>query len=375
MIGGNIDIRSSVGEGTTVQVSLPLMRAPAGSESTQSTPRSTSTTATRDESVQVLRDEASGCSVAIYEHSESNQTLVSSREYAKVLSSYVRDWYGLQICDWAHRGGASVLIIEERDVPEVLHGDVKAGLEVFPALIVLCSNATRHSEAEAEASDLQSEGVSEYISKPCGPYKLARALRLCLGRMQLLKSTYLSDPLTAPKNEDEHFRELDLPAVREEGAPIPVQANETLSASQASRNAQIAINGRLADSKHGGDEFPFPPERSASIASPLSPEVQNLSNWTEHSTKASPLLQAQKHGPRILLVDDNKINLRLLQTFMHKREYVFVDSAEDGNVAVNAVKASTEPYDIIFMGKTAYVRGDVARFSLLTWNLQTSRCQ
>jgi hypothetical protein len=285
MIGGNIDIRSSVGEGTTVQVSLPLMKAPAGSESTQSTPRSTSTTATRDESIQALRDEAGGCSVAIYEHSESNQTPVSSREYAKVLSSYVRDWYGLQIRDWANRGGASVLIIEERDVPEVLHGDVKAGLEGFPALIVLCSNATRHSEAEAEASDLQCEGVSEYISKPCGPYKLARALRLCLGRMQLLKSTYLSEvggPLTEPKNEDEHLKELDLPAVRKEGASIPVQANGTFSASQASRNAQIAINGRLADSKHGGDEFPFPPESSASTASPLSPEVQNLSSWTSY---------------------------------------------------------------------------------------------
>ena len=57
--------------------------------------------------------------------------------------------------------------------------------------------------------------------------------------------------------------------------------------------------------------------------------------------------------PRLLLVDDNSINLRLLQTFMKKRKYKSVDLAENGQLAVDAAKANQAGYDVIFMGKIA----------------------
>ncbi len=351
MMGGDIDVRSRLGEGTTVQVSLPLTRPPSGSESTQSTPRSTSTSATRDDPTQTLRDEAAGFAVAIHEYSKDNQLPASSREYANILAGYVKDWFGLEVFDWVDRGEANVLIIEEGYIPEVMDGGAKAGSKGNPALIVLCSNATRHSKAEADRSESQLQGIFEYISKPCGPYKLARALRACLGRLQLLKPTQLPGVEESPiPSENEGLKELDLPGLRTEEASIPVRSNGTLSASQVTRNAQMAINPRYAGEKPNENEFPFPSERSCSIASPLSPEVQNLSKWTDTLPEPSPLAEPEVSGPRILLVDDNKINLQLLQTFMRKQKYSFVDSAEDGNVAVNAVKAARKPYDIIFMG-------------------------
>jgi DNA-binding response OmpR family regulator len=353
MMGGNIDIKSRLGEGTTVQISLPLMRPPAGSESTLSTPHSASTSSTRDDSFQMLRDEAAGYSVCIREHHGNYQLPTSSREYAKVLASYVRDWCGLKMCDWADRGKASVLVIEERDIPEVLNDGRMAGSEGNPALVVLCSNATRHSEAEADRSESHLNGVFEYISKPCGPYKLARALRVCLGRTQLLNSTHV--PRTEASvtfDEKAGFKELDLPALPGEKLSITVQANGTTSVSQVTRNAQMAINNRATGGEHRGHEFPFPAERSCSATSPLSPEVQDLSKWTDRTPQTSSPPNQGDRAPRILLVDDNKINLQLLQTFVHKRKYSVVDSAEDGNVAVNAVKAAKTPYDIIFMGKS-----------------------
>ncbi|ORY11717.1 CheY-like superfamily [Clohesyomyces aquaticus] len=56
----------------------------------------------------------------------------------------------------------------------------------------------------------------------------------------------------------------------------------------------------------------------------------------------------------MLLVDDNRINLKLLQTFMKKRKYTNVTNAEDGQEAVNAYssllrKSPPEPPDIILM--------------------------
>jgi CheY-like chemotaxis protein len=352
MMGGNIDVRSGLGEGTTVQVSLPLVRPLPGSDSSQTTPRSTSTGATRDDSVQLLGEEAGNCVVAIYEHDEKDRKPASFRERNNVLANYVKDWYGLQVCDWADKDTANVLIIEERDISEVVHRDEEAGSKKFPALIVLCSNATRHSEAEADTSVSQLKGVFEYLSKPCGPYKLAKALRACLGRMQLLNSAnqqVARESLATPEREG--FQDLELPAFQDKGAPIAVQADGAFAASRVFASAQMANNISSASQKHHSNEFPFPPTRTSPTSSPLSPEVQNLSTWNEATPKISPVREAEKRGPRMLLVDDNKINLQLLQTFMHKRKYSLVDSAEDGNVAVNAVKAATEPYNIIFMGK------------------------
>ena len=62
-------------------------------------------------------------------------------------------------------------------------------------------------------------------------------------------------------------------------------------------------------------------------------------------------VQPERQPPRMLLVDDNKINLRLLETFMRKRKYQFIDSAENGQFAVQAAEAHEFGYDIIFMGR------------------------
>jgi CheY-like chemotaxis protein len=53
--------------------------------------------------------------------------------------------------------------------------------------------------------------------------------------------------------------------------------------------------------------------------------------------------------PSVLLVDDNKINLRLLQTFMKKRKYELVNSADDGKMAVDSFMNAANRYDIVFM--------------------------
>lgn len=352
MMGGSIELRSRLGEGTTVQVTLPLTRPPPGSESTQTTPRSTSTGATRDDLVRQLREEVAGCTVAIYEYFHDGRRTGKSREYAEILARYITDWYGFEMWNWDLRGQAGVLIIEERDIPEIVREGAKPGSKGFPALVVLCSNASRRYEAEADTSESQLKGVYEYISKPCGPHKLARALRSCLGKLQLLNPMHIAESETLPTAaEVEGLGELDLPAHDEPEASIPVQANSTVSASRLTQNAQMAIHAQTTDIESRANEFPFPIDRSYSIASPLSPEVQNLSKLSKTKSDDSLVASSGERGPRILLVDDNKINLQLLQTFMHKQKYYFIDSAEDGNIAVNAVKAAEKPYDIIFMGE------------------------
>jgi hypothetical protein len=352
MMGGSIDVRSRLGKGTTVQVTLPLVRQPTGSASTPSPHQSTVTTSsTRDDSIQLLRDEAAGCVVSVCGRSGNGHRPGMSREYTKILVSYVRDWYGLEVCDWADRGKANVLVIAEGDVSEVLSGDEKAGSKESPALIVLCSNVARHREAESDTSQSRLKGVFVHLSKPCGPYKLARALRTCLKHIRFLKSTSpprVEGSVTSAENRP--AQEPGLPSVEDREAQLVIHARDTTLAAQVSLQTPTTSDDQSTGVKANGVDFPFRSQRVGSTASPLSPEVQNLSRWNDPTPAESPLSKAGESGFRILLVDDNKINLQLLQTFMLKRKYRFVDSAEDGQVAVEAVKAAEHPYDMIFMG-------------------------
>ena len=54
---------------------------------------------------------------------------------------------------------------------------------------------------------------------------------------------------------------------------------------------------------------------------------------------------------RILVVEDNKVNLNLMLAYLKKRQFENLDSAENGSKAVEAVKKQDDDnYDIIFMG-------------------------
>ena len=59
--------------------------------------------------------------------------------------------------------------------------------------------------------------------------------------------------------------------------------------------------------------------------------------------------QERVHKPRILVVEDNEINLKLIITFLSKRDPQVLDAAINGSIAVNYVEESDHGYDIIFM--------------------------
>jgi hypothetical protein len=94
---------------------------------------------------------------------------------------------------------------------------------------------------------------------------------------------------------------------------------------------------------------------------PSAPQVPALGPKTEEKGANSipPTLPTQSQEtpeepckPRVLVVEDNKINLNLMLAFLKKRALVTLDSAENGRLAVSAVEKLQESYDIIFMGKS-----------------------
>lgn len=54
-------------------------------------------------------------------------------------------------------------------------------------------------------------------------------------------------------------------------------------------------------------------------------------------------------GPRVLVVDDNAINLNLMLTFLQKRNLPTLHSVDNGCAAVQAVEQADHAFDVIFM--------------------------
>ena len=348
-----------------------------------------------------------------------------------------------------------LIIVDEKDLAELLTQNA-----THLPTVVICSNSTRSQAASRQ----DMPAVTEFISKPFGPRKLAKAFRLCLDKARdyhlgLTPVIQFSGggpvPLESKADETPDMEHLTL-ETEDTLRPLDVQTNGVVTAGE-SENAQMAIDHWTVDSANGtsgdvtvtdGANFPFPdqnqdqrPGMNPSETNPTSPRLpQNenaapfdrpvgdltrrdsrrpalisrqtepavkgpfphsadvsfhdssavtkhgeqaisrieaplsdvagtkvldgtpslnltMSNMALHNNKAineTPQARPQEREmrpPKLLLVDDNKINLRLLETYMRKRKYELVDSAENGQLAVQAFESYGPGYDIIFMGK------------------------
>jgi signal transduction histidine kinase/CheY-like chemotaxis protein len=370
MLGGTISIRSEVGRGTVVTISLPLMR-PAHKETPSSTSTSMSVnTSTRDDSIDLLCQEVGGRTIAIcpIDIKEGLPVSAASKEAQKCLSQYITGWFNLPVTQWSPSVKADVVLVDETCLLSVLK--TENGLRDPggpPAVLVLCTNAqVARRQAKCEGTD--TNRVIEFLAKPCGPYKLAKALRACLGKVDLMRKGELPEPerlssidseITLAPTIDETRNGIDSLDL---GGP-GVQVNGVAMADENSANARKAFRTPL--DLEPGSEFPFPDISSTNPYTRNHPLDSSADDPGQHrrpdtnradsasadsaSTVWKAPLKPLRRIPRILVVDDNKINLRLLETFMKKRKYKLVDSADDGKMAVDAFMSSPGGYDIIFM--------------------------
>lgn len=398
MLGGSIDVRSEMGKGTEVRVTLPMIRG-QGSETPVSTPGSTTTLERhQDDSITMLRERANETKVALYgfrtDYQESNPSLGMSvnLQVEKSLSTYITDWYGIAVTAPSELLSSANIIIVDEEHLEAFRAACPTSIRKPAALAVicLCSNSTRHGQS----SSWQGDGCFvECVSKPFGPYKLARALRSCLDK--------LNNPLQGTEtsqvgvNHTDQSSGLGIEVVLSKIEDMAIETDFDKTPVNIVNDGQVPTNGEIAkaqvaidvdttDSKVNPEplaDYPFPhmdnPLPSENIPSrgtedpsisrrrtvPLFPQIDanhtsavsrrgetaSISAPSHESNGSENHSSQEKQPPRILLVDDNKINLRLLQTYMRKRHYSLVASADDGGEAVQAFRQS-DGYDIIFMG-------------------------
>ncbi|KAJ5764618.1 hypothetical protein N7533_003299 [Penicillium manginii] len=154
-----------------------------------------------------------------------------------------------------------------------------------PAFLQIDTKGVGHDSIKVNS--LPATKFVDIIHRPCGPHKLGRIIRKCL-----------QHPLSLPSIADLNIVPENLkPPIKKQ---LESKPNNTLSA--------------ISD-----------------------------------TSTESPQISSKKDVARILVVEDNKINLNLMLTFLKQREIPTLDSAENGQLAVAAVQEETQGYDIIFM--------------------------
>lgn len=317
-VGGSVDVRSSVGVGTLVEVLIPL-------EQDLEDTASMLTAVEHDRpSYDVQRRLLSGRTVC----------LITPESYVAMVSP------GLQVTNRMHKRSRAVeqalktnagaalemnIVLGTAECPNppadvyVLDGDVlnEVAMDtatIIPAkysavapLVLLCAAAGPPSCSKQEALKRH----LFHLHNPLGPRKLASVLSTAIEAG--------SQPVTKALLAETHV------------APPAEQTSSTASCYPTS------LPARLKE-----DVIPRPAEEQP-------PAAQPTSSISHDATATTSELQSKSYH---LLVDDNPINVKLLATVMGRLNHTF-STACDGLEAVQLYKESLQgqqrPFDMIFM--------------------------
>ncbi|OBS18738.1 hypothetical protein FPOA_10466 [Fusarium poae] len=312
-LGGSIHVQSKIGYGTRVAVKLPLQIA---------SPESTETAAERDEfKSQIV--ELSRLRVSINGFSsprggpESQQWGFGEFDEYNLLEKLCRNWLQMDVV--GSLGNESFypdLILCDESHLELIANQPRD--ELSSPVVVVCRSAAiaRQLDHFHRSRRRLNWGLFSFISRPVGPRKLAKAFVLCFRRWTKLQSTAAD--------------RASVSTVLDEPPTVPA--------------AEVGSSEDGADNKNAG-YFDFAPK--------LSPQKKRARTDDDESQTPLPSTPAIRPAPvqpelRFLLVEDNAINMKILQTYMKKLGVVY-DCASNGQQAVESYKAKGGTYKCVLM--------------------------
>ncbi|KFY23026.1 hypothetical protein V493_06155 [Pseudogymnoascus sp. VKM F-4281 (FW-2241)] len=215
---GMIEVRSELGTGTEIKLTLPLENRLPGSDES---PEAVETVDAPEDSITAVRRRARGRTVSIRGFDDaagkSELQLGANASLKACIGKYATEWFGLAI-----ETDDSVVDIVISDESEFLRSTKLAG-SGSQLLLILCSNGARR---DIYMSQFEAGQLVEFVGKPCGPHRLAKALLNILDAEDSLKET-----------NTHHHR--DIPAELPGGLVLPVVSPQNTRVSAGTSNPRL----------------------------------------------------------------------------------------------------------------------------------------
>jgi signal transduction histidine kinase/CheY-like chemotaxis protein len=315
-LGGNIKIKSQQGMGTIAEISIPLTSPRSEREKDYMITQEPFVQSTVDD-LQSLKSEIKGKTVSFVPFEVTPSKISPS---SRTITKYLTEWYGVRLQPWTLNAHPDLIVIAETEISRIHSAQLSK-------VLVLCRN-TQPSQAALQNLKMLCERV-DWINLPCGPHKLARAIHRCLQGGSAKLSSQVSDdkPQTNHPDFGDQQTSLVTPLITE-NSPLATQ----IHISSKTETLQSTSNPHETNTTHPQSQ----------------PQLENEGTLVQRTVDTI----FRPEGIRILLVEDNLINMALLRKLVARRHPSILHTAADGQKAVEAVKKMPEGYHLIFMGKS-----------------------
>ncbi|GKT46136.1 sensor protein GacS [Colletotrichum spaethianum] len=339
-LGGTISVRSQVGHGTSITVSMPLILSRKASSRGRKFSADLNTLA------------GTQLSVRGFSRGFDDSEELRAGGLDLPVESLPFKWMDVKINEDSRSSSSSDLMVCSEEAFRKYGLSETGGVET--PLVVVCGNAEAAQKlATSYRRSLRHEAVMEFIAQPTGPRKVAKALACALDRWKKrqparpMPVSPLSDAFPAPIPSPRVLKSDSLtsrPRAQSETVKmIRVTSPPPENVSQSPGDSWIANTN---DSNNFTLTLPFRP--AASLAAPA---TSTTSARGSMNTGVSPSPGTVKPTSEFLLVDDNAINLKILSAYMkrlHKRHA----TASNGLEALQAYTSQPQRFCCILIDIT-----------------------
>ncbi|KAH8422399.1 putative sensor histidine kinase/response regulator [Aspergillus melleus] len=327
-LDGSIEINSTKGVGTELTIRTPLTHYASATSDSAS-----------DAVFVSLRKSTEGKSIGLLGFGSSLESNRDTTLYAS-LARVCEEWFGLEVISVSPSKGEKRAFNFYLAVQTELDSEDLEGRNLFslapqlssegdetPIVVVICQSP---EEAHSMFVAAKNRGVSpifEFVSQPCGPRKLARALELCIKRRR--------DEADGRRASDEPTRWVELP----ESSHLPVDVGPSDPPDE-----RMKVSKRpTADTMGSPDGVN---RRQPSTEGAWEANLPHGSGPPSPSTEGASEGPSQPAPKSVLLVDDNDLNLQLLCAYTKKdgRDYM---TGTNGVEAVETYKAHPGRFRVV----------------------------
>ncbi|KAK7177459.1 sensor histidine kinase response regulator (hsp90-like protein) [Paraphaeosphaeria sporulosa] len=320
LLSGEIQVQSKENEGTEITVQIPMrMCSPDDDEKGRAALEFES-------NIRTIRDRK--LSAVIYGF---------PRYVRDSLRDYLCDWYNCTLLEPTREARPDIIMVDEGN-EKVLEA-VKETAQAYGKHGVLLSIVMVPSRLGKRMNTIDGYIKWERVPRPVGPKNVARGLLSCLEKLDELRK-YGGNASVGKEETEEKPKNGDIVSESEKENSPGIQHMPRLRKLQIAEASQKSVSCSDLSEPLPGRSKPSTNEEQKAAAE----QVPSNSVGQKIDPKLKP-----PGNIRILLVDDNMLNLKLLGAFFKKNGYSNTKEAKHGREAVEAAHNCSEGFDIIFM--------------------------